>query len=91
MALTTPNSELADTVGRDWLRSFMKSFAKYVLAERATSRVASALFIDGLAGILALAIAGRHDSEEQIMDAAITALEHAVARDLRHLGELGHK
>ncbi len=91
MALTTPNSELAEECGRDWVKGFMKSFAPYIRSERATSKVTSALFIDALAGTLALAIAGRQDSEEQIMDAAIVALEHAVARDLRHLRELGHK
>jgi hypothetical protein len=91
MGFTTPNSELADTVGRDWLKSFMKSFAGSIWSERATSKVTSALFIDGLAGILALTIAGRQDSEQQIVDAAVASLRDAVKRDLRHLGELGHK
>jgi hypothetical protein len=91
MALTTPNSQLAEECGRDWLKTFMKSFAPYIRSERATSKVASALFIDALAGTLALAIAGRQDSEEQIMDAAVASLRVAVKRDLRHLGELGHK
>jgi hypothetical protein len=91
MVLTTPNSELADTVGRDWVKSFMKSFAPYIKSERATSKVASALFIDALAGTLALAIVGRQDSEQQIVDAVIASLRDAVKRDLRHLGKLGHK
>jgi hypothetical protein len=91
MTLTTQNSEHADTVGREWLKFFMKSFAPYIRSKRATSKVASALFIDALAGTLALAIAGRHDSERQIVDAAIASLRDAVKRDLQHLGELGHK
>jgi hypothetical protein len=91
MAFTTPNSELADTVGRDWLKIFMKSFAPYIRSERATSRVTSALFIDGLAGVLALTIAGRHDCERLVVESAIVALRDAVKRDLRHLGELGHR
>lgn len=91
MALTTPNSELAGECGRDWVKSFMKSFAPYIRSERATSKVTSALFIDALAGTLALAIAGRQDSEEEILGAAIDSLQTAVARDLRYLRELGHK
>jgi glycine cleavage system pyridoxal-binding protein P len=91
MALTTPNSELAETVGRDWIKNFMKSFASHIRSERATSKVASALFIDALAGTLALAIAGRQDSEEEILGAAIDSLRDAVKRDLRHLRELGHR
>ena len=91
MALTTPNSELVKECGRDWMKSFMKFFAPHIRSERATSRVASALFIDGLAATLALTIAGRQDSEEEITEAAIDSLREAVKRDLRHLGELGHK
>jgi hypothetical protein len=91
MTFTTPNSELAETVGRDWLKIFMKSFAPFIRSERTTSQVASALFIDALAGVLALTIAGRQDSEQQIVDATIASLRNAVKRDLRHLGELGHK
>jgi hypothetical protein len=91
MALTTPNSELAKTVGRDWLENYMKSFAPHVRSERATSKIVSALFIDALAGTLALTIAGRQDSEEEILGAAIDSLRDAVRRDLRHLGELGHR
>jgi hypothetical protein len=89
--IMTMNSELAKTVGRDWVKEYMKSFAAQIRTERTTSQAASALFIDGLAGVLALAIAGRQDSEEQIVDAAIASLRDAVKRDLRHLGELGHK
>jgi hypothetical protein len=91
MALTTPDSELAEECGRDWVKGFMKSFAPYIRSERATSKVTSALFTDALAGTLALAIAGRQDSEEEILGAAIDSLQDAVKRDLRHLGELGHK
>ena len=91
MALTTPNSQLAEAAGRDWIKNYMKSFAPSIRSERATSRVASALFIDGLAGVLALTIAGRQGSEQQIVDATIASLRDAVKRDLRHLGELGHK
>jgi hypothetical protein len=91
MTMTTLNSRLVEECGRDWIKGFMKSFAPFIKLERATSRVASALFIDALAGVLALAIAGRQDSEQQIVDAAIASLRVAVKRDLRHLQELGHK
>jgi hypothetical protein len=91
MALTTFNSRLVEECGRDWVKGFMKSFAPSIRSEPATSEVTSALFIDGLAGVLALAIAGRQGSEQQIVDATIASLREAVKRDLRHLGELGHK
>ncbi len=91
MALTILNSELIKECGRDWVKSFMKSFAPYIRSERATSKVTSALFIDALAATLALAIAGRQDSEEEVTEAAVDSLRDAVKRDLRHLRELGHK
>ena len=81
--LVTPNSELIEKTGRDWMKNFLKSFGSHIRTERATSKVAAALFIDGLAGTLALTIAGRHDSEDEIVGAAIDSLRDAVKRDLR--------
>lgn len=83
--IKTPESMLADTVARDWLRNFMRSFAPSIRKERASARIATAVFVDGLAGTVALAIAGRHGSKDEIIEATIQSFREAVDRDLKHL------
>lgn len=85
MSISTPNSELANEVARDWLRSYMASFSYAIRRERATSQTASGAMIDGLAGVVALTIAGGHDFKDEIVEATITALRTAIDRDLSHL------
>lgn len=90
MTLVTSESELARTVARDWLRNYMEAFAPSIRKERATARASSAAFVDALAGVAALAIAGRHGSEVEVIEATITSLRNAISRDLTHLGSHVH-
>lgn len=86
MPLETSESALAREVARDWIKNYVAAFAPSVMRERATARAASAAFIDGLAGIVALSIAGRHGSEVEVIEATMTSLRNAISRDLTHLG-----
>lgn len=84
--LITQDAELIRVMTRDWLKNFMLSFASSIQRERRTAQVASATMIDGLAGVVALAIAGRQGSKSEIVEATVTELREAINRDLRHLG-----
>lgn len=85
MSLATSDSELIRVMTRQWMKNFMKSFAPAIGRERNTAQVASSAMIDGLAGVAALAIAGRQGSKDEIVEAIITALRKAIDRDLQHL------
>ena len=85
MSIKTPDSELVRAMSREWLANFMKAFGHSIRNERASARIATAAFVDGLAGVTALAIAGRHGSKDEIVEAAITQLRESIDRDLQHL------
>lgn len=83
--LITQDAELIRVMTRDWLKNFMLAFAPVIRNERRTAQVASATMIDGLAGVVALAIAGRQGSKSEIVEATVIALREAIDRDLAHL------
>jgi hypothetical protein len=70
---------------RDAIRQHMQSFALTIRASRPSGQAVIAAYIDGLAGAVALTIAGGHGSKDNIIEAAITKLREAVDRDLRYL------
>jgi hypothetical protein len=84
MTITTAESALADKVARDWLKNYMAYFAPSIQRERATSQAASAVFIDGLAAVTALTIAGGHGNRDEVVTATIKSLRDAIDRDLKH-------
>lgn len=85
MIALTPNSELVDTVARDWIKNFNAAFVNSIVKERATAQAASAAMTDGLAGIAALAIASGHGSKAEIVEATVKSLRDAIDRDLMHI------
>jgi hypothetical protein len=72
---------------RDLIRQHMQSFALVVRTSRHASKAVVAAYIDGLAGAMALTIAGKHGSKDDVINATVTKLREAVDRDLRHLGK----
>ncbi len=86
MTIKTPESELASKVARDWLFSYVKSFAPSIRRERATSQAVSAVFIDGLAAVTAFTIAGRHGGKDEVIEATMKSLREAIDRDVMYLG-----
>jgi len=90
MAITTPDGELIHVIARDWLKNFMASFAHSIKTQRSTSIRASAAMIDGLAAVTALAIIGRHGSQDEIIESTIKRLRENIDRDLIHLGTNVH-
>jgi len=71
---------------RDAIRQHMQSFALTIRYSRSSGQAVVAAYIDGLAGAMALTIAGGHGSKEDVVNATVTKLREAVDRDLRHLG-----
>ena len=72
---------------RDMIRQHMQSFYFVLRANRPSCQAVTAAYIDGLAGAMALTIAGDHGSKEDVVNATVTKLREAVDRDLRHLGK----
>ena len=76
----------AEIVARDVIRQHMERFALTVRASRAASKGVVAAYIDGLAGAVALTIAGGHGSKDDVINATLVKLRECVDRDLQHLG-----
>lgn len=75
----------AGILARDMMRKHMQNFAFKIRTNRHAGQDAVAAYIDGLAGVMALTIAGDHGSKDDVVNATITKLREAVDRDLRHL------
>ncbi len=70
---------------RDSIRQHMQSFGLTIRCHRSSGQAVVAAYIDGLAGAVALTIAGGHGGKDDIVNATVTKLREAVDRDLRHL------
>lgn len=77
----------AGVVLRDAIRKHMTTFAHTISANRHTGQAVIAAYIDGLAGVMALAIAGNHASKEDVVNATLAKLREALDRDLQYLGK----
>lgn len=74
----------ASVVLRDTIIKHMQAFSHVIRNDRAAGQSVVAAYVDGLAGAVALAIAGGHASREGIT-ATVAKLRDAIERDLRHL------
>jgi hypothetical protein len=77
----------ASVILRDAISRHMAAFALAIRTNRRTGKDVIAAYIDGLAGAMALTIAGRHGSKDDVINATIAKLLESVDRDLRHLGK----
>jgi len=68
----------------DTLQQYFHAFAHAIRADRAAGQACTAAFVDGLAGTMALVIAGGHGSKEDVLESTIAKLREAVDRDLRY-------
>ena len=72
---------------RDAIRRHMATFTFVIRTDRHCGQSTVAAYVDGLAGAVALTIAGGHGSKDEVVNATITKLREAVNRDLQHLGK----
>ncbi len=75
-------------VARDLIAQFFHAFAHVIRGDRAAGKACTATMIDGLAGTMALVIAGGHGSKEDVLESTIAKLREAVDRDLQHQRKL---
>lgn len=76
----------AGVTSRDMIMQHMAAFALTIRRDRMASKHVVAAYVDGLAGAIALTIAGRHGSKDDVINGAMAALREAIDRDLAHLG-----
>lgn len=79
----------ASVIARDMIKKHVATFAHVIRNDRAAGQSVVAAYIDGLAGAIALVVAGGHASRAEITTATIAGLISAVERDLRHLKNIG--
>lgn len=75
----------ASVVARDMIEKHMHAFAHVVRTDRAASASTVAAYIDGLAAVVALTVAGGHGSREDVIEATIFKLRDCITRDLHML------
>lgn len=75
----------AGIVLRDTIIKHMHTFGHVIRRDRLSNAGVVAAYTDGLAGAVALTIAGGHGSRGEVVQATIDALLEAIDRDLRHL------
>lgn len=79
----------SSVIARDMIQKHMHAFAHVIRCDRVAGQSTAAAFIAGLAGTLALVIAGGHgQSRDEVLDAACKTLREAVNCDLQHLAGL---
>jgi hypothetical protein len=72
---------------RDAIRTHMIVFAHTISTSRHCGQDVVAAYIDGLAGVMALAIAGSHASKDDVVNATLAKLREALDRDMQYLGK----
>lgn len=75
----------ASVTARDMITKHVTVFSHVIKHDRAASQSVVAAYVDGLAGVTALAIAGRQGSRTDVIEATIAKLREAIDRDLQHL------
>lgn len=75
----------ASVIARDTISQHLDLFAHVITRDRVAGQSVVAAYIDGLAGAVALTIAGGHGSKPEIIEATVTKLREAIERDLRHM------
>lgn len=75
----------ASIIARDMITKYMENFALTIHKHPHVSQSVASVYVDGLAGVMALAIAGGHGSREEVASNTILKLGEALTRDLREL------
>lgn len=75
----------ASVLARDAIHNHLAQFALVVRRDRAAAQSTVTEYVNGLAGVVALSIAGGHGSREEIIEATIKQLREFIDRDLFHI------
>ena len=71
---------------KDALEKHMHTFAHVIKYDRAANNSVLSVYVNGLAGAIALTVVGGHASKDDALNEAVRKLRECVDRDLRHLG-----
>ena len=70
---------------RDAVQQHLHVFAHVIRTDRVAGKSTHAEYVNGLAGVTALLIAGGHGSRDDIINGTVAKLREYIDRDLRHL------
>ena len=76
----------ASVTAKDMITKHVAVFAHVIRTDRAANTSTVAVYIDGLAAVAALTIAGGFGSKDDITLTIVGKLTEAIERDLKHLG-----
>ncbi len=75
----------SSVVLRDTIKKHMELFAHVIKNDRVAGQAVVAAYIDGLAGAMALVVAGGHGGRTDVEDATLLKLRECFSRDLQML------
>jgi hypothetical protein len=75
----------SSVIARDMIEKHIGTFAHVIRRDRAANQSVVAAYIDGLAAVVAITIAGGHGSRSEVIDATVAKLRENIDRDLKHL------
>lgn len=75
----------SSVIARDMIRQHVGTFSHVIREDRAANTSTVAAYIDGLAAVTALTIAGGFGGRDDIVTAVVGRLTECVDRDLKHL------
>jgi len=78
----------AAVLARDMFTQHLHNFSFVIRKHQRVSQAVVASYVDGLAGVMALAVVGGHGSRDDVFNATVAKLREAFDRDLQHLAGL---
>lgn len=78
----------ASILARDMIAKHLGQFATVIRQDRLAARSTVTEYTNGLAGAVALVIAGGHGSKEELISATVAQFREYLDRDLKHLKQI---
>jgi hypothetical protein len=75
----------ASVIAREHIAKYLEVFGPAIMSDRVAGKSVHAEYVNGLAGVCALLIAGGQASKEDVLNGTIAKLREYVDRDLQHL------
>jgi hypothetical protein len=70
---------------RDTMRDHLQTFTPVIIRDHAVGKSVHAEYLNGLAGVIALLVVGRHVGKEDVFNATVAKLREYVDRDLQYM------
>lgn len=76
----------SSVIARGHIQKFLETFAHVIRADRVAGKAVHAEYVNGLAGVCALLIAGGQGSKDDVLNGTVAKLREYVDRDLTFMG-----